>query len=234
MGERTRTVAVRLTPAEHAVWEAAAVAAGRGRLGSWVRDEVAARLAEGGESGTGAGRRSRVKATPSEPAAAGEMDPAALAVWSMSSVLNAELPRMGNNLNQAVRALNVQARHGHGADGRSGDGRGVEGQVLAQLQEALVEVRAVLAVVRKHTSGEAAAGAAGAAATGAAAGAASGAVAAPARRKASQRAARTAPEKAPRAADARASRRTPGSPQAPADPAGNPPVNRWTTGGGQG
>jgi len=49
-GERTRTVSVRLSPAEHTAWVAAAHGAGRGRLGSWVRDRVAATLATGSAS----------------------------------------------------------------------------------------------------------------------------------------------------------------------------------------
>jgi hypothetical protein len=38
--KRTRTVAVRLTPAEYAVWDAARVASGRREMGAWVRAVV--------------------------------------------------------------------------------------------------------------------------------------------------------------------------------------------------
>lgn len=42
--KRARTVAVRLSDAEHTEWLAAAADAGRFRLGSWARDTVAASL----------------------------------------------------------------------------------------------------------------------------------------------------------------------------------------------
>ena len=80
--ERTRTVAVRLTPAEHEAWLAAASAAGRGRLGTWVREQVTASLAAA-EGGPGA--------APAAAEAAGVAG------------LRGELVRVGNNLNQAVR-----------------------------------------------------------------------------------------------------------------------------------
>ncbi|GAA4826624.1 hypothetical protein GCM10023353_39880 [Tomitella cavernea] len=37
---RTRTVAVRLTDAEHAAWRAAAAAEGRRQLGAWIRRDA--------------------------------------------------------------------------------------------------------------------------------------------------------------------------------------------------
>ena len=95
-GERTRTVSVRLSPAEHTAWVAAARGAGRGRLGSWVRDRVAGTLTTGTATptaGTGA-----ALATPGSGLnlSAGE--------WAG---LRAELGRVGNNLNQAVRLANA-------------------------------------------------------------------------------------------------------------------------------
>ncbi|GAB3604131.1 hypothetical protein GCM10027586_07350 [Kineococcus gypseus] len=241
-GERTRTVAVRLTPEEHAAWEAAARAAGRGRLGSWVRDEVNARLAEsdgrGGGPGVRAGRRRRAEQTSGQlggPGQAGEVDMAALAVLSMSSVLSSELPRMGSNLNQAVRAVNVHAKSGHGVDE----------QVLAQLRKALVQVRTVLAAVREHTSGSSAGGAAGGAVKGAAAAPVrlNGPAKGPARgrkvpRRAAETAAGTAREQELQEAPRQASRppQSPAGPSAhqPGDAPGAQPVNRWTSGGARG
>ena len=43
--ERTHTVSVRLSPAEHEQWQAAAAEAGRGQLGAWARDQVNESLA---------------------------------------------------------------------------------------------------------------------------------------------------------------------------------------------
>lgn len=97
-GERTRTVSVRLSPAEHTVWVVAARGAGRGRLGSWVRDRIAATLTTG----------SPAAATGTAPTAdAGGAPAGGLGVsvgeWAG---LRAELGRVGNNLNQAVRVAN--------------------------------------------------------------------------------------------------------------------------------
>jgi hypothetical protein len=83
-GERTRTVAVRLSPEEHATWLAVAKQSGRGQMGRWVRETVAARLQ---------GRREPVRVE-----GAGE--------------LRADLSRVGSNLNQIARALNTAARGG--------------------------------------------------------------------------------------------------------------------------
>ena len=85
-GERTKTVAVRLTPAEHAQWVAAAEAEGRGQMGRWVRETVTARL-EGCPAAA--------------PVATGE-----------ARQMRAELARMGSNLNQIARALNISALGG--------------------------------------------------------------------------------------------------------------------------
>lgn len=91
-GERTVTVAVRLTPAEHARWLAAATAGGRGQMGRWVRETVTARL------------DGRVAAAPVD-AAAGEQ----------LSALRGELSKVGSNLNQIARALNTANRGGEAA-----------------------------------------------------------------------------------------------------------------------
>jgi len=97
-GERTRTVSVRLSPAEHTAWVAAARGAGRGRLGSWVRDRVAATLTTetaAPPAGTGA--------IPAADAAPGSGLGVSAGEWAG---LRAELGRVGNNLNQAVRLAN--------------------------------------------------------------------------------------------------------------------------------
>jgi hypothetical protein len=78
-GDRTKTVAVRLTPDEHAAWVAAAAAEGRGQMGRWVRETVTARL---------------------------ENRPAAAPV-SQAREMRAELARTGSNLNQIAKALNI-------------------------------------------------------------------------------------------------------------------------------
>jgi hypothetical protein len=85
-GERVKTVAVRLTPEEYAVWVEAAAADGRGQMGRWVRESVMDHLA-----GRPAGSAGRVEGV-------GE--------------LRAELSRVGSNLNQVARALNVARRGG--------------------------------------------------------------------------------------------------------------------------
>lgn len=106
--ERTHTVSVRLSPAEHAVWVAAARGDGRGRVGAWVRDRVAATLpaaavttaAVGMSAGTDGGSRWVFPASSPSPVAVVGV-PAA--EWAG---LRAELGRVGNNLNQAVRLAN--------------------------------------------------------------------------------------------------------------------------------
>jgi len=96
-GERTHTVSVRLSPAEHTAWVAAARGAGRGRLGSWVRDRVAATLTTGSPAaGTGTAPAAGV---------AGDLAHAGVSVGEWAG-LRAELGRVGNNLNQAVRVAN--------------------------------------------------------------------------------------------------------------------------------
>lgn len=83
-GDRTKTVAVRLTPDEHAAWVAAAAAEGRGQMGRWVRETVTARL---------------------------ENRPAAAPI-SQGREMRAELARTGSNLNQIAKALNIAALGG--------------------------------------------------------------------------------------------------------------------------
>jgi hypothetical protein len=83
-GDRTKTVAVRLTPDEHAAWASAAAAEGRGQMGRWVRETVTARL---------------------------ENRPAAAPV-SQAREMRAELARTGSNLNQIAKALNIAALGG--------------------------------------------------------------------------------------------------------------------------
>ena len=88
-GERVKTVAVRLTPDEHARWVQAAEQDGRQQLGRWVRESVDDRLA---------GRPDRP-----EPAATEEV-----------RAMRAELSHVGSNLNQIAKALNI-AELGGGA-----------------------------------------------------------------------------------------------------------------------
>ena len=88
-GERTVTVAVRLTPAEHARWVEAATAGGRGQMGRWVRETATARL-------------------DGRAAAA----PVGAEVGEQLAALRGELSKVGSNLNQVARALNVQVKGG--------------------------------------------------------------------------------------------------------------------------
>jgi Bacterial mobilisation protein (MobC) len=110
-GERTKTVAVRLTPEEHAVWTAAAEAQGRAQMGRWVRETVTARLQD---------------------------RPAPVPAESVEQVrlMRAELARVGSNLNQIAKALNIAALGGGQATGT--------GQIAASL----AEVRELLGSVR--------------------------------------------------------------------------------------
>jgi pyruvate/2-oxoglutarate dehydrogenase complex dihydrolipoamide acyltransferase (E2) component len=97
-GERIKTVAVRLTPDEHAAWVAAAAAEGRGQMGRWVRETVTARL---------------------------ENRPVAAPV-SQAREMRAELARMGSNLNQIAKALNIAALGGAPAPETEDIGRNLE------------------------------------------------------------------------------------------------------------
>jgi len=116
-GERTRTVAVRLTPEEHAAWTAAAAAEGRGQMGRWVRETVTARL---------------------------ENRPAAAQTAPTDEVrqMRAELARMGSNLNQIAKALNVAALGGGPAPG------------TGEIARNLAAARELLGSVRDELSGK--------------------------------------------------------------------------------
>jgi hypothetical protein len=107
VGERTHTVSVRLSPAEYAVWVAAAKAAGRGRLGAWVRDRVTGTLPAATSAGAAgvSGSVSRWLFPASSPASVSAGGPVVSGEWAAG--LRAELGRVGNNLNQAVRLANT-------------------------------------------------------------------------------------------------------------------------------
>jgi hypothetical protein len=83
-GERTKTIAVRLTPEEHAAWQAAATADGRSQMGRWVRETITDRLA-------------------------GRQGPKQI---EGLKELRSDLSHAGSNLNQIARALNVAQRGG--------------------------------------------------------------------------------------------------------------------------
>ncbi len=222
-GERTRTVAVRLSPEEHAAWEEAAAAAGRGRLGAWVRDEVNARLAEGVDAGAVRARGGRAKsASGGAPGGVGVgVDMELAEVLARSSVLRGELSRVANNLNQAVHAVHV---HGVGPG------------VLAQLRAAVVEVRAVMTLVQERVAGAGASAGAARAGAGTSRGAAVAAVAkgkrvprrvAPATPSAPFGTPLSAPSGAPSSAPSHAPSGTPGPGDRPAQRPGQQPVNPW-------
>lgn len=115
MGEakRTHRVGISLSDDEHAAWSAAAEAEGAGSLARWARERVtsALALAQLGHSDLG-----------------GEV-----------AALRADLGRVGNNLNQVARALNL-AECG-GSEGPA------PGEVLAVVDAA----RAQLAEIRAWT-----------------------------------------------------------------------------------
>jgi len=126
-GERTHTVSVRLSPTEHTAWVVAARGAGRGRLGSWVRDRVAATLTtETAAPAAGAG------AIRAAGAARGGGLGVSVGEWAG---LRAELGRVGNNLNQAVRVANSSgvnpARVAEMADAAQGTRFAVAGLLAA-------------------------------------------------------------------------------------------------------
>lgn len=83
-GERTKTVAVRLTPEEYEAWTAAAAADGRGQMGRWVRETVTDHLA--GRTG------------PKQVEGLRE--------------IRSDLSHAGSNLNQIARSLNIAKRLG--------------------------------------------------------------------------------------------------------------------------
>ncbi len=147
-GERTHTVSVRLSPAEHTAWVAAAHGAGRGRLGSWVRDRVAATLATGSASAADG------PAAASAGPAFGSRLGVAAGEWAW---LRAELGRVGNNLNQAVRVANASgvnpARVAEMADAAAATRFAVAG-LLAAVRAAVGAGPAAAPVVGSRSVGE--------------------------------------------------------------------------------
>ncbi len=127
-GERVRVVAVRLTPAEHEAWLAAATAAGRGRLGTWVREQVTTSLAAAAADGSAA------------VPAGDDVD---------VTRLRGELVRVGNNLNQAVRLAHVERTAAGSGASSAGGGLGPWGAVgaAAAVDLAVGELRVVLRAV---------------------------------------------------------------------------------------
>lgn len=91
-GERTVTVAVRLTPIEQAAWLAAAERDGRVQLGRWVRERITGQLER---------RPARTMVSPE--------------LVEQVARLRSDLSKVGSNLNQIARALNVAARGGEAA-----------------------------------------------------------------------------------------------------------------------
>lgn len=85
-GKRAKVVAVRLYPAEWEEWSSAAADEGRVEVGRWVRERIT-------ESLNGQGKRG-----PSRAEAVAELMRA-----------RAELARIGNNLNQAMRYAHTTA-----------------------------------------------------------------------------------------------------------------------------
>lgn len=79
-GKRAKVVAVRLYPAEWEAWSAAAVDEGRAEVGRWVRERITQVLNGQGERG------------PSRAETVAEL-----------MRVRAELARIGNNVNQAMR-----------------------------------------------------------------------------------------------------------------------------------
>jgi len=114
-------VSVRLSPVEHAAWLVAARGAGRGRLGSWVRDRVAATLTP----------TSGASSVPKDASSASDAPVGSTGVSAGEwAGLRAELGRVGNNLNQAVRLANAS---------------GVNPARVAEMADAAQGVRVVVA-----------------------------------------------------------------------------------------
>ncbi|WP_368499977.1 plasmid mobilization relaxosome protein MobC [Herbiconiux sp. A18JL235] len=109
-----KTVAVRLTPDEHARWVHAAEEDGRQQLGRWVRESVDDRLA---------GRPDRPA-----PAASEEV-----------RAMRAELSHVGSNLNQIAKALNVAELGGGAAPELR-----VVAQVIEDTRKTMASLRDVL------------------------------------------------------------------------------------------
>lgn len=111
--KRTRRVGLSLSVDELEQWEQAAAEDGSGSVARWARDRVASTLGQG------------FSATGGEVAA-----------------LRADLARVGNNLNQIARALNVAERGGP------------EGPATAEVLAAVDATRAELAAIRAWTRGQ--------------------------------------------------------------------------------
>ena len=118
-GRRAKVVAVRLYPAEWDAWAAAAAAEGRAEVGRWVRERVGASL--------------------SGPAARGPSRAEAVAEVMRA---RAELARIGNNVNQAVRYA-----HGVAVGGRE------QSDAVEQLAVAIEGVVRELRSVREQLEG---------------------------------------------------------------------------------
>ncbi|AUM20076.1 MobC family plasmid mobilization relaxosome protein [Rhodococcus ruber] len=86
VGKRSRTVAVRLHPAEEAVWVVAAAADGHRQLGAWIREKAVAGYLS---------RRGPARGVGVSAEAVAEIN-----------ALRQEMARWGNNLNQIARAVN--------------------------------------------------------------------------------------------------------------------------------
>lgn len=112
--KRTRRVGLSLSADELEQWEQAAAEDGTGSVARWARERVASTLGRPGASVTG-----------------GEV-----------SALRADLARVGNNLNQIARALNVAERGGP------------EGPATADVLAAVDATRAELAAIRAWTRGQ--------------------------------------------------------------------------------
>ncbi|GEM_PF-3423061 len=112
--KRTRRVGLSLSVDELEQWERAAAEDGSGSVARWARERVASTLGRPGASVTG-----------------GEV-----------AALRADLARVGNNLNQIARALNVAERGGP------------EGPATAEVLAVVEATRAELAAVRAWTRGQ--------------------------------------------------------------------------------
>lgn len=112
-GKRGKVVAVRLYPAEWEAWSAAAAAEGRAEVGRWVRERVQDSLS--GSDAQGPSRAEHVAAV---------------------LAARAQLARIGNNLNQAMRYANATA----GGPGAAEAGAQLAG-VVAEAAAAMRSVR---------------------------------------------------------------------------------------------
>ena len=112
-GKRAKVVAVRLYPDEWAAWSAAAADEGRAEVGRWVRERITQALNGQGERG------------PSKAETVTEL-----------MRVRAELARIGNNVNQAMR-------HAHTTAGGPD-----QGAAIVELTAALEEAAAAMSGLR--------------------------------------------------------------------------------------